>query len=113
DLTQIEGEPVRWLWPSRIPCGALTLLVGYPGTGKSTLLSDVAARITTGRPMFDCTGWPKRQEALLISGEDDPGNTIRPRLRSAGADIQRVRILDTTTDQIQLPSDLPSIEREL
>ena len=38
----IEPEPLRWLWPGRIPLGKLTLLMGDPGLGKSLLTADIA-----------------------------------------------------------------------
>jgi primase-polymerase (primpol)-like protein len=45
-LADVAPQPVSWLWPERIPRGKLTLLIGDPGMGKSTLLLDLIARIT-------------------------------------------------------------------
>src|SRR5262249_1426629 len=47
----IDPQPLRWLWPARIPYGKLTLLVGDPGVGKSLLTADLAARVSRGHPM--------------------------------------------------------------
>ncbi len=47
---EIEPAPLRWLWAARIPRGALTLLVGDPGVGKSLLAADLAARLSSARP---------------------------------------------------------------
>jgi putative DNA primase/helicase len=44
-------EPVEWLWPEKLPIGKVTLLIGDPGTGKSLLAADLAARVSTGRPL--------------------------------------------------------------
>src|SRR6266446_4339471 len=52
-LSQIQSVPARWLWPGWIPLGKLTVLDGDPGLGKSTLLLDLAARVTRGLPMPD------------------------------------------------------------
>ena len=47
-FSDIKPQPLRWLWPSRIPLGKLTLLVGDPGLGKSLLTIDIAARVSRG-----------------------------------------------------------------
>ena len=52
-LSEIRSRSLTWLWPGRIPFGKLTILDGDPGLGKSTLLLDLAARLTTARPLPD------------------------------------------------------------
>src|SRR5436305_776759 len=47
----IIARPVDWLWPGRVPRGMLTLLDGDPGLGKSSIVVDLAARVTRGWPM--------------------------------------------------------------
>ncbi len=93
-FAEIEPRDVSWLWHHRIPLGRITLLVGRPGEGKSYLSVDMAARVSTGRP------WPDGApcgcgDALFITGEDDPHDTIRPRLDAAGANAERVHLLRT------------------
>ena len=91
-LADVQPREVSWLWPGRIPLGRLTLLVGRPGEGKSFFTTDAASRVTTG------TAWPDggvcpQGSVILISGEDDPGDTIRPRLDAHLADVRRVHLL--------------------
>jgi hypothetical protein len=93
-LADVEARAVPWLWPCRIPSGRLTLLVGRPSAGKSLLTCDLAARITTG------VHWPEPGfaraplgDVLLVCAEDDPADTIKPRLIQAGADCRRVHLL--------------------
>jgi putative DNA primase/helicase len=91
-LADVESRPVSWLWPGRIPLGRITLLVGRPGEGKSLLTTYVTARVTTGTRWPDGGVCPKGS-VLLISAEDDPSDTIRPRLDAHGADVAKVHLL--------------------
>ena len=50
-LSEVDEESVEWLWEGRIPLGKVTVIDGDPGTGKSTLTIDLAARVSTGRDM--------------------------------------------------------------
>lgn len=91
-LADVEPRPVRWLWRDRIASGRMSLLVGMPGGGKSFFSCDIASRISRGEPWPD--GSPcERGSVLLLSAEDDPADTIRPRLDAHGADVKRVHLL--------------------
>jgi hypothetical protein len=79
-VADVDREPIRWLWPERIPLGKVTVLDGDPGTGKSTLTLTIAAKVTTGSPFPDGSR-PERSDAILLSAEDDIADTIRPRWR--------------------------------
>lgn len=100
-MADVAPEPVEWLWPGRIACGKLTIISGDPGLGKSFLTIDLAARVSKG------AGWPDELlvaprrtpgSVILLSAEDDPGDTIRPRLDSAGADCTKVHLLHAVRD---------------
>ena len=94
-FADLPHQPQDWLWPGRIPCGALTLLCGDHGRGKSLLALDLAARVSAGLP------WPHGGPAappadvLIFSAEDSLGRTVRNRLLAAGADLDRVHYIDT------------------
>jgi hypothetical protein len=90
-LIDVPEEKVQWLWPGRIPLGKLTILDGDPGLGKSTVTLDLAARLTRGKSM------PATPEACLpasnvvmLTAEDGLGDTVRPRLVAAGADLSNL-----------------------
>jgi hypothetical protein len=111
-LSEVQPAPVRWLWANRVPLGALTVLDGDPGQSKSLLTYDVAARLTTGRPM------PNRDRALpsagavLLQAEDHLG-TVRANLVAARADLKRIEVYDRSRfvdHPLVLPDDLPVIE---
>ena len=100
-LAAVAPAAVAWLSPGRLAAGKLTLLEGDPGLGKSTLLCDWAARITTGEPLPGGEPRPPRG-VLLLSAEDGLADTIRPRLEAAGADLTRVVALEEIDDQGEL-----------
>jgi len=91
-LADVEPAEVRWLWLRRVPLGRITLLVGMPGEGKSFLTMYMASRVTTGSPWPDESDCP-RGSVIFISAEDDPADTIRPRLDVHHADLRRVHLL--------------------
>jgi hypothetical protein len=120
-LSDVEPQQVRWLWPGRIPAGKLTLVAGDPGLGKSTMTLDIAARVSRGIPFHDCRDIPNPAgDVLILSAEDDPADTIRPRLDAAGADAARVhwiegvrRIGEHGVGQFSLDTDMPHLQRAI
>jgi len=91
-MADIEARSIDWLWPQRIAAGRLSLLVGRPGCGKSFLTCDVASRVSTGTPWPDDSPCP-RGSVILICAEDDPADTVRPRLDAHRADVSRIHLL--------------------
>lgn len=93
-LSDVKAKPIRWLWPGRFARGKVAMLAGHPGLGKSQLTASLAAVVTTGGR------WPVDRttcelgNVIFFSAEDDAEDTIRPRLEAAGADLDRVFILD-------------------
>lgn len=92
-LADVKAETITWLWPGRVASGKLTLLAGDPGLGKSLVSLDIAARVSTGTCWPDCTTGSARGGVVLLSAEDDPADTIRPRLDAAGADVSRISLI--------------------
>jgi AAA domain/Bifunctional DNA primase/polymerase, N-terminal len=117
-LSSIEMKPVPWLWPGYLPSGAVTLLVGDPGKGKTLSALDIAARVSTGKPWPD--GVPNTVEpsdVLILSAEDSSAYTIRPRLQAAGADVDRVYVRSNESGAaltgLSLTNDLSWLEAAL
>ncbi len=88
-LSEMKPIAVDWLWDGWLPRGKLTIIEGDPGTGKSTLTLDLAARISTGRAL---PGGVETDPAgvVLWGCEDDFRDTVVPRLIAADADRSRV-----------------------
>jgi len=91
-LADVEPTDVKWLWFRRVPLGRITLLVGMPGEGKSFLTTYMASRVSTGSPWPDGCDCP-RGSVIFISAEDDPADTIRPRLDAHYADVWQIHLL--------------------
>lgn len=88
----VRAEHVRFLFDKRIVCGMLNLLTGPPGVGKSTILYDLHARVSR-----------EGHNVLIVTGEDHHAAVVRPRLELAGADLERVHIVN---DDLSLPDDV-------
>jgi len=95
-LSDVQPERVRHLWRGYIPLGKLTVVDGDPGLGKTTVLLDIGARLTTHTPMPDGTVSDLDGPAgvVILTAEDGLADTIRPRLDAAGADVSRVVALE-------------------
>ncbi len=97
-MVDIKAKPIRWLWPSRIARGKVSLIAGHAGLGKSQTTVSFAATVSTGGQ------WPadrtrcERGDVIILSAEDDAEDTIRPRLEAAGADLSRVYVLDAVRE---------------
>lgn len=100
--SQVQRERVAWLLPGRIPYGAVTLLVGDGGLGKSTWACWLAGETS------------RRDDVLVATAEDSLAATVRPRLEAVQADLGRVHLLrvrtkDSEEDGIVIPDDLPRL----
>lgn len=79
---------MKWLWNERIPQGVVTVLAGDPGKGKSTLLLDMAAKLSNGKLEGEYLG--VGVSTIVIANEDPFYEVVIPRLIAAGADLSRI-----------------------
>lgn len=120
----LKPEPVEWIWTGWVAVGKVHILGGAPGTGKTTISMDLAATITNGGCWPD--GSPSPQGDVVIwSGEDDPQDTLVPRLIAAGANMERIyfirkvhegdesRVFDPAFDLATLQSEWPGSDVKL
>lgn len=103
----IRPQAVRWLWEPFVPLGKVTILAGRPGLGKSLLSLDVAAQVTIGGLQGDITH--DLGDVLIASAEDDPEDTLVPRLAAAGADLNRVGFLDVRERHDEHEEPVPGV----
>lgn len=95
--SDMNPQPVRWLWKHWLAVGKLAILAGQPGQGKTTLAISLASIVTSGGL------WPdgsesRRGNVLIWSGEDDPSDTLLPRLLASGGDRSRCYFIKGTHD---------------
>jgi putative DNA primase/helicase len=114
-MASVAPEAVRWLWEGRIASGKLAIVDGDPGLGKTTLLLDIAARISRGRPMPDGRDGVGPGNVVILTAEDGLADTIRPRLDAAGADLDRIFAIGDVDDRgtprlASIPEDVGRIE---
>ena len=101
--SDVRVQAVEFLYPERVPIGAVTMLAGDPGLGKSTWSCLLAAGVTSGR-------YGRAATALIANAEDSPAHVIVPRLAAAGADLSLVEFFtaaDATTCAGERPFELP------
>lgn len=95
----IKPSKVDWLWPNRIALGKLTTFAGPGGIGKTFVLCDIMARVSTGAPWpFSTVRAPKGQ-CLFISAEDDEDDTLVPRLMECEADLSKIAFLSAKSQE--------------
>jgi len=108
-MSSVVPKETQWAWQYRIPLGELTGVDGDPGNNKSSVLIDLAARVSTGSDMPD--GTPGiNGGVLLLLAEDSLEKTTLQRLEAAGADLDRVA---TIQRQVLLPDDLKLVKRAI
>jgi hypothetical protein len=84
---------VEWMWPNRFAIGKLGIVAGLPDEGKGQILCFIGAAVSTAG-LWPCgEGHAPQGNVLLLSAEDDPSDTVVPRLAAAGADLNRITIV--------------------
>lgn len=84
----VTARAVDWLWYPYLPLGKVSSLAGQMGQAKSLFTVWLAASVTRG----DVLTLREPGSVIVLSAEDDPEDTIVPRLEAAGADLDRVWI---------------------
>lgn len=95
----VQVMKLEWLWYARFALGAITLVEGGPEKGKSTILVDLAARVSRGHSFPGEQATREPGNVVMMIAEDDLQTTVVPRLMAAGADLQRVFFLGATKDE--------------
>ena len=100
----IEQTSVEWLWFPYIPFGKLTIIQGNPGEGK-TYFAMMLTAACTNRKLFPNMEDIEPFNVIYQTAEDGMGDTIKPRLVEAGADLSRVMVIDDSEEALTLSDD--------
>jgi putative DNA primase/helicase len=105
---------VHWLWEPYLPRGKLAILDGDPGVGKSLLTVDIAARLSRAAPLPNGVVPDHPHVTLLLGAEDAAADTTRPRAEAAGADLDRLLVMETSDGApLFFPARLPELEEAI
>ena len=93
--SEVVPTRVKWLWDQRLAYAKLNVLGGPPGVGKSYLTCALAAAVSRGNRLpGDVRPRTEPARVVMLSFEDDPEDTLRPRLELLGADLDLVELVD-------------------
>ncbi len=120
-FSDIQLQAINWLWPNQIARGKVSIIAGNPGLGKSQITAYIAAVVSSGGV------WPVEETrckpggVIFLSAEDDPADTIRPRLEAVGADLSKTYLIKLVENKkgkevkraFNLKIDLPNLEKLL
>ena len=109
--SDITPEPISWLWNGWLAEGKMHVFGGAPGTGKTTISMGLAATVTIGGRWPDGSR-PRIGNVVIWSGEDDPADTLIPRLALSGADLSRVYFIMDVREGNEIRSFDPSRDME-
>ena len=92
--SEVQSTDVRWLWYPFIAIGKITLLQGDPGDGKSTMMMNLIAELSTGGKTPDGCKIGAPQKVIYQCSEDGVSDTIKPRLERCGADCRKIAFIN-------------------
>lgn len=109
-MSEVDTQTVAWLWEPYIPFGKVTIVQGNPGEGKTTFALRLAAACTNRKP-FPHMAAHEPFNVIYQTAEDGLGDTIKPRLMEAEADLDRVLVIDESKQGLSLSDE--RIERAI
>ena len=101
-MADVQSQEVGWLWYPFIPYGKLTIIQGDPGDGKTTLVLNLAARLSRGEGMETEMEVAEPVNIIYQTAEDGLADTVKPRLEQAGADCTRISVIDESDKALSM-----------
>lgn len=101
-MSQIQSKEVAWLWYPFIPYGKLTIIQGDPGDGKTTLVLNIAAKLSKGEGLDSDMKLTEPLAVIYQSAEDGLADTVKPRLEAAGADCENISVIDESKKSLSM-----------
>ena len=103
-MSEVDTQTVEWLWKPYIPFGKVTIIQGNPGEGKTTLALCLCAACTNRKP-FPLMPEHEPFNVIYQTAEDVLGDTVKPRLMEAEADLDRVLVIDESKQELSLSDE--------
>ena len=107
-LSEVESQQIKWLWYPFIPYGKLSIVQGDPGDGKSTLILNIAAKLSRGECIDENMNITEPVNVIYQTAEDGLADTVKPRLEAASIIDESDKSVSMTDDRIE-----EAIKREM
>ena len=104
-MSDIQSQEIEWLWYPFIPYGKLTIVQGDPGDGKTTLVLNIAAKLSNGEGLEEEMKAPEPMNIIYQTAEDGLADTVKPRLETAGADCERILVIDESDKSLSMADE--------
>ena len=101
-MSDIESQEIKWLWYPFIPYGKLTIVQGDPGDGKTTMILNLAAKLSNGESLEAGMDLEKNMTIIYQTAEDGLADTVKPRLEKAGANCERILVIDESDKSLSM-----------
>jgi hypothetical protein len=95
---QVTMRAITWLWLYRFAVGKIGIIAGLPDQGKGLILCYIAGRITRALEWPNGEGVSPQGNVIILSAEEDPADSLAPRLAAAGADLSRIHFIKMVSD---------------
>lgn len=102
NMSDIQTQEIKWLWYPFIAYGKMSIVQGDPGDGKSTLVLNIAAKLSRGERLEPEMNIDKPVNVIYQTAEDGLADTVKPRLEQAGADCSRISIIDESEKSLSM-----------
>ena len=104
-MSEVQSQEIEWLWYPFIPYGKLTIVQGDPGDGKTTLILNIPAKLSKGEGLDDAMKLTEPMNIIYQTAEDGLADTVKPRLEKAGADCERIVVIDESDKALSMADE--------
>ena len=101
-MSDVQSQEIEWLWYPFIPYGKLTIIQGDPGDGKTTLVLNIAAKLSKGEGLDENMQIAEPINIIYQTAEDGLADTVKPRLELAGADCEKIMVIDESDKSLSM-----------
>ena len=101
-MSEVQSQEIEWLWDPFIPYGKLTIIQGDPGDGKTTMVLNLAAKLSKGEALDENMKVTEPVNVIYQTAEDGLADTVKPRLELAGADCERIIVIDESDKSLSM-----------